>query len=123
MPDLVSSTPVPELSPREFEAIRKFACKTFGLDLRPGKERLVSTRLAKNMRTGGFRSYGDYFRHVMRDESGESLITLIDSLTTNHTSFLREPEHFEYLASTVRPKHSANRPLRIWSAASSTGEE
>ncbi len=108
----------------EFEKIRKLAYDTFGLDLRTGKETLVSTRLSKQIRERGFRSFEDYYQHVVGDSTGESLIQLIDALTTNHTSFFREPAHFEFLKRTALPEWARRgTPLNIWSAACSTGEE
>jgi chemotaxis protein methyltransferase CheR len=52
-------------------------------------------------------------------------MALLDVLTTNHTSFLREPEHFDYLRETVAPWLASRRggPVRVWCAAASTGEE
>ena len=114
---------IPELKPRDFELIRDLAYQKFGLDLRHGKERLVSSRLGKQIRAGGFTSFDEYFRHVSSDGTGEALIAMIDSLTTNHTSFLREQQHFQFLNETVLPAY-LNRPrIDIWCAASSTGEE
>jgi len=57
------------------------------------------------------------------DASGEALVELIDSLTTNHTSFLRERAHFEVLAHAAREEFPNIRTLEIWSAACSSGEE
>jgi hypothetical protein len=78
------------LKAEEFAKIRRLAYDTFGLDLRSGKETLVSTRLNKKIRELGFRSFEEYYQHVVGDSTGESLIQLIDALTTNHTSFFRE---------------------------------
>lgn len=113
----------PEIKPREFEQIRKFAFETFGLDLRHGKERLVSARLGKQIRAGGFRSFDAYFQHVQLDKTGEALVALIDALTTNHTSFLREQEHFRFLVETILPSIVNRSKFTVWSAASATGEE
>ena len=77
--------PLPELKPSEFEMIRNLAMKSFGLDLRAGKERLVAARLTKHLRAGGFRTFRQYYDHVQSDYSGKLLIGLIDALTTNHT--------------------------------------
>src|SRR6266496_1162476 len=74
---------IPELKAAEFEEIRRFAKQRFGLDLRHGKENLVSARLARGMRQGHFRSFGAYLDFVQRDESGDALVALINSLTTN----------------------------------------
>lgn len=114
---------IPDIAPKEFTQIRDFAHATFGLDLGAGKERLVSARLGRHLLAGGFTSFQSYFEHVRQDRSGESLHILIDALTTNHTSFLREAEHFRFLASELVPQLSRRREISIWSAASSTGEE
>jgi len=110
------------LAGREFEEIRELAHRTFGLDLKPGKEDLVSARLQRLVRGGGFRSYREYYRHVCADVTGESLMALIDALTTNHTAFLREADHFEFLRQYVAPELARRPALDIWSAACSTGE-
>jgi chemotaxis protein methyltransferase CheR len=76
------------------------------------------------LKAGGFRSLSDYVRHVETDRSGHELSVLIDAISTNHTSFFREDEHFRYLVTRVVPAMAAeNRPIRIWCAACSTGQE
>jgi chemotaxis protein methyltransferase CheR len=113
----------PDIKPKEFAQIRSFAQDVFGLDLRQGRERLVSARLGKQLRAGGFRSFEDYFRFVQSDKTGASLISLIDALTTNHTSFMREREHFDFMNATVVPEFASRREFKVWSTACSTGEE
>jgi len=107
----------------EFNQIRKLAYDTFGLDLRAGKESLVSTRLGKYIQQSGCRSFDEYYRHVVGDSTGQALVHLIDALTTNHTSFFREPAHFDFLRTRILPEWKNRGPLAIWSAACSTGEE
>lgn len=119
----MSATHLLALTESEFSAIAALARKEFGLELGKGKEQLVAARLGKVMRTLGVESFHDYYRKVLRDRSGDALIELIDALTTNHTSFFREPAHFEFLVQNILPDPHCRRPLRIWSAASSTGEE
>lgn len=111
------------LKPHEFEAIRRLAYDKFGLDLRQGKEELVAARLGKRMREGGFGSFQEYYQSVIGDASGEALIGMIDSLATNHTSFLRETAHFDFLRQSVLPALRERARVQIWSAACSTGEE
>jgi len=111
------------LSAREFEQIRRLAYRQFGLDLRNGKEQLVSARLGRQIRELKFRSFQEYYRHVVEDRTGEALVALIDALTTNHTSFFREPVHFEFLRRTILPGLRARDRIAVWSAACSTGEE
>lgn len=111
------------LRPHEFEQIRALAHEKFGLDLRKGKEELVTARLGKIIRELGFRSFEDYCHYVVSDVSGEALTDMIDALATNFTSFLRETAHFEFLAQEVFPQWEGRREVRIWSAGCSTGEE
>lgn len=111
------------LSRREFEAIRRLAYERFGLDLKPGKEELVSARLGKKVREGSFSSYREYLDFVVADRSGEALVSLIDALTTNFTSFFREQAHFEFLKNRALPELRQRDSIEIWCAASSTGEE
>lgn len=111
------------LGAHEFDQIRRLAHRVFGLDLKPGKEELVSARLGRLVRGGGFRSFNDYYKHIIADTTGEALAGMIDALTTNHTSFMREADHFEFLKREVLPKISAGGSLDLWSAACSTGEE
>jgi chemotaxis protein methyltransferase CheR len=111
------------LTPHEFEQFRKLAYDQFGLDLRSGKEQLVSARLGKKMRELNIQSYKDYYLHVIADTTGEALASMIDALTTNHTSFFREAAHFDFLRKTILPEIKARDTLHIWSAACSSGEE
>jgi len=111
------------LKEREFREISRLAHERFGLDLKPGKEALVASRLGKKLRQRGFGSFSDYYQHVLSDHTGEALVELIDALTTNHTSFLRERAHFEFLSRAVTEELGDRRDLEIWSAACSSGEE
>jgi chemotaxis protein methyltransferase CheR len=111
------------LTNKEFQQFRDLAYKTFGLDLKEGKEQLVSSRLSKLIARSNFSSFNDYYDHVVADKTGEALLAMVDALTTNHTSFLREPAHFEFLCNHIVPELAGRDRIRIWCAASSTGEE
>jgi chemotaxis protein methyltransferase CheR len=111
------------LADREFQQISDLARRTFGLDLREGKQDLVAARLQRLLRAGGFRSYQEYYRHILSDNTGESLMALIDALATNHTAFFREADHFDFLRRSVVPELLSRHSLDVWSAACSTGEE
>lgn len=119
----VARDEVRPLTAREFEQFRRLAYEQFGLDLRNGKEELVSARLGKKLRQLHFHSYQEYYRHVLEDRSGEALAALIDALTTNHTSFYREPAHFAFLRESILPALRDRPSIAIWSAACSSGEE
>jgi chemotaxis protein methyltransferase CheR len=124
MKDSISPHSGPEsLSQRDFDRIRKLAFDYCGLNIEAGKEDLVASRLSKIMRRLGITSYGAYYEHVVSDKTSQALVTMIDSLTTNHTSFFREHQHFDFLVSTIFPALADRSQIDIWSAACSTGEE
>lgn len=123
MPPTIEVQALRPLTSREFEQFRRLARDTFGLDLRAGKEALVAARLGKVAGRLGMRSYQQYYEHVLADGTGEALLAMIEALATNHTGFLREPEHFEFLAKIAVSEWQGRSRVRIWSAACSTGEE
>jgi chemotaxis protein methyltransferase CheR len=122
MPEALVQEPK-ALSDRTFEKIRKLIYEKAGIDLRQGKQTLVSARLGKKLRESGLRDYDAYLDSVMADKTGDSMIALIDALTTNYTSFLREPQHFQFLRDEILPAVAKRRQIDIWCAAASTGEE
>jgi len=93
--------------------------------MRGSKRALVVARLQKRLRERGFASYAEYLRYLESDRSGAELSVLLDAITTNHTGFFREPDHFHFLADRVLPPLLARRgaPIVGWSAACATGEE
>jgi len=117
-----------EISAGEYAALRRLILKHSGIDLGARKLQLVRYRLMRLLRTGGFRSFGDYCEHVRRDSSGRALHSLLDAMTTNTTYLFREPHHYSFLAARLREwlRRAGPRPLpplRIWSAGCSSGEE
>jgi chemotaxis protein methyltransferase CheR len=106
-----------------FSAVRQLAYQTAGIDLQESKQEMVAGRLWKRARALGFPSPEDYFRAVEGERGGELETDLIDALTTNHTSFFREPAHFDFLREQILPELSRGGHSTIWCAASSTGEE
>jgi chemotaxis protein methyltransferase CheR len=112
-----------KLTAAEFRQIADLAYQRFGLDLKRGKEALVAARLGKKLRQLGFHSFADYHKHVLADGTGDALVELIDALTTNHTSFLRERAHFDFLTRAANEELREIASLRVWSAACSSGEE
>lgn len=113
----------PVLHAREFDRIRDLAYRHFGIDLSEGKHTLVEARIGKVLRELGMTSFQHYFEHVTSDTSGAALAKMVDALTTNHTSFFRESQHFNLLADTIFPALSQRSQIHIWSAACSSGEE
>jgi len=112
------------LTADEFERICSLLFEQSAIVLREGKEGLVRSRLAKHVRRLGLRSYTEYLEAVDADASGRERSEMLDSLTTNKTSFYREGAHFEYLQDAVLPRlFSSRERVRIWSAGCSSGEE
>jgi chemotaxis protein methyltransferase CheR len=109
---------------RDFEAIRALVKASTGINLTPQKRELVYGRLAVRLRALGVRSFREYRQIVAADP--EEQVRLCNAITTNLTSFFREPHHFEHLRDQFLPAHReqlAQRRLRIWSAGCASGEE
>jgi len=108
---------------KEFGDFRDFIYDHAGIRLNDEKKALVTSRLGKRLRHHRLNSFSEYFDLVVAStENGERQVA-IDLLTTNETYFFREPKHFAYLEKEVIPAWNERRVFRIWSAASSTGEE
>jgi chemotaxis protein methyltransferase CheR len=114
----------PDLTGNEFRKISEMMYRFSGIQLPPGKEGLVRTRLNKRLRALGMESYDLYVKYVEEDRSGGELTSMIDHLTTNKTSFFREIQHFDFLQTEVFPELFArSSAARFWSAGCSSGEE
>lgn len=114
-----------EITDREFERLVEFMHKNYGINL-AAKRVLIQGRLGNMLRDRGFKNYNDYLDTVMSDTSGAEVTTILNKLTTNHTFFMREPEHYTYLKEVILPyavANAKNKELRIWSAGCSSGEE
>jgi len=127
--EAVSSGNLATMHTREFNLLRDLIHKETGIWLRDGKEIMLASRLSSRLRHHGIDDFGIYHDLVTHDTSGNEMRELINRVTTNKTSFFRENQHFQFLATTLVPEKQravsagAARVLRIWSAACSTGEE
>jgi chemotaxis protein methyltransferase CheR len=113
------------ISDADFVKLTQFIKDNYGINLTQ-KRTLIEGRLSNIILEKGFVSFSNYLDYVFGDKTGEEIIVLINKLTTNHTYFMREANHFEYLRDTVLPYLEStvkDRDLRIWSAGCSTGEE
>lgn len=115
------SVEIPKISQPQFKTVCELLYRLSGIVMRPGKEDLVQSRLARRLRATGSMSYDDYLKCVGHDK-GE-LARMVDVLTTNKTNFLREPAHFDLIADDSAYCWSELDSVRIWSAACSSGEE
>jgi chemotaxis protein methyltransferase CheR len=115
-----------QLSDAEFNRLRELVREHTGISLADSKRQLVYGRLARRLRALKLSSFSEYIKLVERGEGAE-LEEFTNAVTTNLTSFFREPHHFDFLAQQVLPgvaaRASGTRRLRLWCCAASTGEE
>lgn len=119
----------PQLRDREFKEFQRLIFELSGIALADSKQVMVQGRLAKRLRLLNLNSYADYLNYLTTGSHSDEVVNFINALTTNKTEFFRESHHFDFLMKTVFPgierkaRESGERKLRIWSSASSTGEE
>ena len=110
----------------DFERIRDIVGTRTGIVLSDHKVDMVYGRLVRRLRQLDIKSFNDYLSMLEDEARNEELTEFTNALTTNLTSFFREPHHFDFLRTTALPelmKRRLNKRLRIWSAGCSTGEE
>ena len=118
----------PELSESDFQVFSRFIFTEYGIKMPPVKRIMLQGRLLKRIRELKMNSYSEYRDFLFSKEGQEQeLLNFLNAITTNKTDFYREPVHFAFLKDTVLPDfvmHSGfDRPFRVWSAGSSSGEE
>ena len=114
-----------ELSDRNFEFISRFIRGYAGIELTEAKRDLVYSRLVRRLRQLGMRSFNEYCK-LLESDSAEERERCVNALSTNLTSFFREPHHFRYLKQELVPalvSEKTERRITVWSAGCSTGEE
>jgi len=130
LPAIVTDNSVVPMGLNEFKLFRTLVHDRTGIWLRDGKQVMLASRLSRRLRFHGLSNFVEYYSYVQTvQDSGEEIRELINCVTTNKTSFFREGHHFEFLAKTVVPEaqsavqRGGAKCIRVWSAASSTGEE
>jgi len=110
-----------------FEKFRKLIFEESGINLNSEKKELVRTRLLRRLQKCEIPSYKEYYDYVIKDSA--EMVHMLDAISTNLTSFFREPKHFQFLNNKLLPelinetRKKDSRRIRVWSAGSSTGEE
>ena len=118
-----------KMSTADFIKISNFIYNECGIKLPEAKKVMLQSRLQKRLRELKFTNFSDYCDFVFSKEGQNSneLIHMIDVVSTNKTDFFREPVHFDYLTNSALPEfykeNRVRRPLKVWSAACSSGEE
>lgn len=115
-----------KLTDNDFERLVAYMKENYGINLEK-KRVLIEGRLSNMVIRRGFNSFKEFIDFAFADKTGNETMQLVNKLTTNHTFFLREPEHFEFLKSTILPylekANEKTHSLKLWCAASSTGQE
>lgn len=115
-----------QMTDQEFLTLTTYIKEHYGINLSK-KRVLIEGRMSSVLRSRNIPDFKTYLDILFRDQSGAEMTGLLNKLTTNHTYFLRENEHFDFLTREALPylerAHAANRTLRIWSAGCSSGQE
>ena len=117
------------ITEKEFKQISALLYNNFGINLTDKKQTLVRGRLNKIIKTNGYETFTNYYNAIIEDRTGLLQIELADNLSTNHSYFFRENEHFKYLINKTLPEIEAlsvgsdPSELRVWCAGCAAGEE
>ncbi len=116
-----------KMSLKEFQTIQRLVKKEIGVDLKDTKRNMVFTRLHKRLKKIGISSFREYLDLLQHDS--QEMVEMVNAVTTNVTSFFREPHHFTHLTNTVlkevaqRQTGGRRKQLQIWSSGCSAGQE
>jgi chemotaxis protein methyltransferase CheR len=111
------------ITDQEFAKFQRFIFESAGITLSESKKALVSGRLAKRLHACHLSTYAQYFDLLKSGSAPNEVQTAVDLLTTNETYFFREQKHFDLLREQALVARNRQQPFRVWSAASSSGEE
>ena len=111
------------ITPKEFEQFRALIYQECGINLNDSKKTLLVSRLSKRLRTLELDSFQEYYDMVSGQTESDEFTLLLDLVSTNKTDFFREPKHFDFLREQIMPTLQSSRRIRVWSSASSSGEE
>jgi chemotaxis protein methyltransferase CheR len=111
------------ISDQEFGLFQRLIYKIAGISLADSKKVLLVGRLQKRLQHYQLESFSQYYRMLAKGESPDELQMMVNLLTTNETYFFREPQHFDFVRDEILAKRNDSGMLRVWSAASSSGEE
>jgi chemotaxis protein methyltransferase CheR len=123
---------MPKISNQEFENLARLILETAGIQLDEGKDYLLKARLAPILERHGLDSYSDLYNQAVSDATGKFKAAIIDAITINETYFFRDKAPFDLLKNKIIPDLIDQKstvfkqqkiPLKIWSAACSTGQE
>lgn len=114
------------ITDKEFTQLAKYIKDNYGINLKEEKKMLVIGRLHTVLAEKNFENFSQYYKYLISDKTGNAVNILVNKITTNHTYFMREKNHFDYLRDRALPSLMnvvKDRDLRIWCAGCSSGEE
>ncbi len=122
--DITAQNALIRITDDEFKKLVAFVYQKYGINLIK-KRQLVEGRLSHTIKDRGLSSFKQYMELLVNDQSGEEINTFLNKITTNHSYFARETEHFDFLLRQALPylEKTRSRELRIWSAGCSAGQE
>lgn len=113
-----------KLTDKEFMDMVTYVKSNYGINL-INKRQLIESRMYTVLMEKKMESFSDYYKLIKQNDAKE-ITVLLNKLTTNHTFFMREPAHFDFLKTVILPqviKNNSNKQIQIWSAGCSSGEE
>ncbi len=117
----------PLMTDRELKQFGEFIYTELGIKITTAKKTMLQARLQRRLRMLNLRSYGEYLDYLQTLKGLEvELPQMVDAVTTNTTSFFREPRHFEFLTRNILPNWQKEHPrstFTVWNAGCSSGEE
>jgi chemotaxis protein methyltransferase CheR len=115
------------LNDADFTKLSNFIYVNYGIKLPISKKIMLQSRLASRLKINGMKSYAEYTKYVLSGDANESeIVNMIDLVSTNKTDFYREAAHFDFMKEVALPNFivgDSPQPFKIWSSASSSGEE
>lgn len=126
LPHIEHVLPLFRITDKEFSQLTVYIKENYGINLKEEKRSLVTGRLHNVLLQNNFKNFSEYYEYILSDKTGNAAATLINKITTNHTFFMREADHFLYFKNTVLPYLTNTvkvKDMRIWSAGCSSGEE
>ncbi len=116
------------ISSADFHRLCSLIYEQSGINLNPDKKTMLELRIKRRLRSLNLNSFVEYCEYLFGPEGQkDEIVHLLDVVSTNKTDFFREPDHFDFLSQKALPdlmaRNSNGRPLLIWSAGCSTGEE
>ncbi len=120
----------PRLSNETFCLLRDIIYAKCGIFFADNKKYLLETRLSRRLEEKNLKSFEDYYYFLVYDpDKDRELTNVLNAIVTNETSFFRDQPQLDAFINGVVPKvldekaRNGDKTVRVWSAASSTGEE